>query len=96
MAVPFSWMISGTPLLLSNCILMRPDQRGTVLSLALASSSALLRISGNPSILPFSNYFLLPSQCVFGVLRWLTDVSCLSLITLRWSVLSINRHPNTN
>ena len=36
------------------------------------------------------------TQCVFGVLRWLTDVSCLLLITLSWSVLSINRHPNTN
>ena len=28
MAVPFSWMISGTHLLLSNCIPMRPDQKG--------------------------------------------------------------------
>ena len=58
MAVPFSWMISGTHLLLSNCIPMRPDQRAMVLSLALSGSSALLQISGNPSILPFSNYFL--------------------------------------
>ena len=67
MAVPFSWMINGTHLLHSNCIPMRPDQRAMVLSLALTGSSALLRISGNLSTLPFSNYFLLPSQCVFGV-----------------------------
>ena len=47
MAVPFSWMITGTHLLLSNCIAMRPDQTAMVLSLALTGSSALLRVSGN-------------------------------------------------
>ena len=38
-------MISGTHLLVSNCIPMRPDQRAMVLSLALTGSSALLRIN---------------------------------------------------
>ena len=67
MAVPFSWMISGTHLLLSNCIPMRPDQRAMVLSLALTGSSALLQICGNPSIFSFLKLFPIAlSVCIWG------------------------------